>query len=180
MAKNTYGWRIKICLGKGLESLIIECYASAEQLSVLSLLLRIRLLKERALQSGEMMRVFEITCLSCGEKTFWGVCTNPRKTDIQIGDFVMLCKCGQALAEGDYVLRILAPKGSPANGFLVHCHNCERDEHWVQGRKIGQLSIGLSESSTIGCDCGVTVWQQDDTLYYAWIDPERLIEEGEE
>lgn len=117
--------------------------------------------------------MFEITCLSCGERIHWGIGTDPRTSKILPGDFVMLCNCGQALAEGEYIMRVLSSQGKPAKGFKVYCRKCRQAEQWMNGKRVDGLYIGLSESSTITCNCGVTVWEQEGILHYAWIDPER-------
>ena len=84
----------------------------------------------------------------------------------------MLCqRCGQALAEGEYALRVIAPQGVPAKGFHVHCRNCGQDERWLNERQVDHLRIGLSEYATIGCNCGANVWNENGTLTYAWIYP---------
>lgn len=93
----------------------------------------------------------------------------------------MLCRCGQAMAEEDFVLHCLAPKGFPANGFTVHCQHCELKEEWTGGKRVEHLRIQLTENSTITCDCGANVWEQDGTMIYAWIGPsDKSNERGED
>ena len=132
----------------------------------------IRPSKARRFLEKEIIIIFEITCLSCGERIHWGIGTDPRTSKILIGDFVMLCNCGQALAEGEYAMRVLAPHGTPAKGFHVHCYHCEQQEEWVNGKPVNRLHIRLSESATITCNCGVNIWNHEGILLYAWISRE--------
>lgn len=107
--------------------------------------------------------MFIFKCLCCGRKQEWGKWTNPLKSEMQIGQFLIVCPCGQVAAEGDFVIRILRVDRQPGEGFEISCERCKQNQPIIHGLHVGGLQISISESDVI-CDCGSHVEERDGRL----------------
>ena len=114
--------------------------------------------------------MFTIKCIACGLEQEWSNRIDPMTSKMQIGQFLILCDCGQIAAEGDYILRILRPNHEPVKGFLLVCGRCGQSHDYRHGQHVGGLHIGVSEAG-INCDCGWHVEEKDRRLRQYWIDP---------
>ncbi|MHB1630002.1 MAG: hypothetical protein ACYCVB_16820 [Bacilli bacterium] len=114
--------------------------------------------------------MFAIKCLACGREQEWSKWTDPKTSEMQIGEFLIVCPCGQVSAEGDSIIRILRPNRQPAKGFEITCNRCGNNQPLLPGLHVGGLAIGVSEAG-INCDCGWHVEEKDGRLRQYWVDP---------
>ena len=117
-----------------------------------------------------MKRLFVIRCLSCSREQEWGKGVDPHQSEMEIGQFLIACVCGQLAAEGDYVIRVIRVDRRPAKGFVILCNRCGENQPLIQGLHVGGLHISVSENE-VNCNCGNHVEERNGHLSEYWLDP---------